>query len=48
MSIIQEGVETTEQLERVQQAGAKMIQGYYFSKPLTANEFIDYLKRNLH
>lgn len=47
LSIIQEGVETKEQLELVKQAGAKMIQGYYFSKPLPPEEFISYLKRNL-
>lgn len=36
MSLIAEGVETTEQLEQLQQLGCDNGQGYLFSKPVTA------------
>ena len=44
MNVIQEGVETREQLERVVKAGCNLVQGYYFSKPLPEKEFIAYLE----
>lgn len=40
IDLIQEGVETKEQLDLVTSCGANYIQGYYFSKPLPADEFI--------
>lgn len=40
---IQEGVETKEQLERLKALGCDCIQGYYYSKPLTKNQFEDFL-----
>lgn len=43
-NVIQEGVETEEQLNIVTNAGANLIQGYYFSKPLPRLEFVEYLK----
>ena len=43
--IIQEGVETAEQLELVIGCGCNYIQGYYFSKPVSENEFFTYLER---
>lgn len=39
MQVVAEGVETTEQLHYLQQHGADLIQGYYFSRPLTADAF---------
>ena len=43
-NVVQEGVETEEQLNIVTNAGANLIQGYYFSKPLPRLEFVEYLK----
>lgn len=43
MNVIQEGVETKEQLDLVVGAGANLIQGYYFSKPLPEEAFYDYM-----
>lgn len=40
-NVIQEGVETKEQLDCVIAAGANYIQGYYFSRPLPVDEFIE-------
>ena len=37
-SIIAEGIETAEQLERLQVAGCKAGQGYFLSRPLTAEQ----------
>jgi EAL domain-containing protein (putative c-di-GMP-specific phosphodiesterase class I) len=44
LQVLQEGVETKEQLDFVVENGCRLIQGYYFSKPLAPNEFIDYVK----
>jgi EAL domain-containing protein (putative c-di-GMP-specific phosphodiesterase class I) len=42
--IIAEGVETKEQYEYLLKSGCDKIQGYYFSKPVLANEIVDFLK----
>jgi len=44
MSVVAEGVETVEQLEWLKQAACDEIQGYYFSKPLTAKGFTKLLE----
>ena len=44
INVIQEGVETEEQLELVMEAGCDLIQGFYFSKPLPEDLFLEYLK----
>jgi len=45
VNVIQEGVETKEQLDFVLDAGANYIQGFYFSKPLNQDAFVDYVER---
>lgn len=40
LKTVAEGVETQEQLEFLQQCKCDIIQGYYFSKPVTAEDFI--------
>ena len=41
--VIAEGVETLEQLEALKELGCDLVQGYYFSKPIPANEFEKFL-----
>lgn len=44
IKVIAEGVETKEQLEFLKAKGCQYIQGFYFSKPVPANEFYSLLK----
>jgi diguanylate cyclase (GGDEF)-like protein len=46
LKIIAEGVETIEQKEFLVNNGCANIQGYFYSKPLPADEMKDYLKKN--
>ena len=39
IAVIAEGVETYEEFEVLESARCNKYQGYYFSKPLTLNEF---------
>ena len=41
-----EGVETQAQMEYVKKIGCDMIQGYYYSKPLTKEDFEKYFNQN--
>ena len=45
LKTVAEGVETKEQMERISELGGDYIQGYYYSKPLPADEFAEYLIR---
>jgi EAL domain-containing protein (putative c-di-GMP-specific phosphodiesterase class I) len=47
LKIVSEGVETEEQLEKMEKLGVQYIQGYYFSKPLPQDEFIRFVKEHL-
>ena len=47
MKVIAEGVETKEQLEHLRAQGCDKIQGYYFSRPVPAEEFTKLLEREL-
>ncbi|MGN0078648.1 MAG: EAL domain-containing protein [Coriobacteriales bacterium] len=44
LTVVAEGVETQEQLDKLRALGCDKIQGYYFSRPLPADEFVAYLK----
>ncbi len=39
VKLVAEGVETVEQLNQLKEFGYQVIQGYYFSKPLTSTDF---------
>ncbi len=43
LSIVSEGIESKEQLEIMEELGIQYIQGYYFSKPLPQNRFIEFI-----
>lgn len=45
--VIAEGVETAQQFLLLKKAGCDIIQGYYFSKPVTASEFGYLIENNL-
>lgn len=44
---IVEGVETKEQMEFIRRIQGDMIQGYYYSKPITKEEFEEYFKKHM-
>lgn len=44
LRVVAEGVETSEQFELLKGFGCDMIQGYYFSKPLTAVAFLEFCR----
>lgn len=43
LSVVAEGVETHEQLEQLRKLRCEIIQGYYYSKPLCAEDFAAFL-----
>ena len=45
MSVVSEGIETKAQLDFLLDAGCEFVQGNYFSKPVTADEFVALLKK---
>ncbi len=45
LQVIAEGVETSDQLEFLRHHGCDLVQGYYFSKPLPAEEIRQWLTR---
>ncbi len=46
MIVVQEGVETAVQFDYVKSIGVDVIQGYYFAKPISAEEFNLFIKSN--
>lgn len=44
LTIIQEGVETEEQLNLVKSLGTPLVQGFYYSKPIPKNDFMEFLR----
>ena len=43
LQIVSEGIESKEQLEIMEELGIQYIQGYYFSKPLPQNKFVEFI-----
>ena len=43
--VIAEGVETAEQLAVLREMGCDLVQGYYFSRPVPAEEYVHFLER---
>ena len=43
LKIVAEGIETKEQLDVLEELGIDYIQGYYFSRPLPAEQFLEFL-----
>ena len=46
MEVVVEGVETREQVDFLEKIGCRLIQGYYFSKPLDKESFLGLIKRS--
>ena len=46
--IVAEGVETKEQLDTLTELGVDYIQGYYFSKPISEQMFLTFIKQHLN
>ncbi|PKN78614.1 MAG: GGDEF domain-containing protein, partial [Deltaproteobacteria bacterium HGW-Deltaproteobacteria-1] len=46
LTVVAEGVETQEQMDFLRQHSCDEMQGYYFSKPVVADEFANLLKMN--
>ncbi len=44
LNVVAEGVETIEQLQMLNRYHCELIQGYYFSKPLTNDDFIKFVQ----
>jgi EAL domain-containing protein (putative c-di-GMP-specific phosphodiesterase class I) len=47
LSTVAEGVETAEQMELLKSLNCDLIQGYFFSRPLTADDFLAYYRAHL-
>jgi diguanylate cyclase (GGDEF)-like protein len=47
LSTVAEGVETAEQLELMKSLGCNQIQGYLFSRPLSADNFLDFYHKHI-
>ncbi|TWT77741.1 Cyclic di-GMP phosphodiesterase Gmr [Posidoniimonas polymericola] len=43
LNVVAEGVETAEQAELLSEIGCTTLQGYYFGKPMTADDYVDWL-----
>ena len=47
MEIVVEGVETKETLEKFTEMECDLIQGYYFSKPLPEQQFVEFIQKSI-
>lgn len=48
LKIVSEGIETKEQFDTMVNLGISYIQGYYFSKPVPEQEFLNFIQRYEH
>ena len=46
LSVVVEGIETKEQMEVMKDMEVEFIQGFYYSKPIPENEFMEFLRQN--
>ena len=46
MSIVSEGIETREQMDKMLDLGIEYIQGYYLSRPINEDDFVEFLRKN--
>ena len=46
MSVLAEGIETEKQKEFLKEIGCEFFQGFYFSRPVPAEEVVEIIKRN--
>ena len=46
MTVVAEGIETQEQVDFLRTTQCDLIQGYFYSKPLSAKDFEEYMSRN--
>ena len=46
MEIVAEGAETPEQVERLREMGVDFVQGFYYSKPISRDDFLQLLIDN--
>lgn len=46
LTVVAEGVEQAEQLEMLRKLRCEVIQGYYYSKPLSADDFAEFLRQH--
>ena len=47
MEIVAEGAETPEQVEKLREMGVDFVQGFYYSKPISRDDFIQLLNDNV-
>ena len=47
LTVVAEGVETKGQLDLLKQAGCKLVQGYYFSRPIPAEDFARLIEKEI-
>ena len=43
MEIVAEGAETPEQVEKLREMGVDFVQGFYYSKPISRDDFLQLL-----
>ncbi len=48
LQLVAEGIETKEEIDGMCKEGIDYIQGYYYSRPLPIQEFLDFIKNNLN